>query len=173
MNPVAGRLTFVRRITTLATGAGAIFLGLVPEAKTRAATSQAAALAAVVTPMPTDASAEPRSSPLSLLRQNQLYSAVLNDAGVGLLLSSAGVPGRIDPPIEHSEVALAGGSDWVAIVPERHTGNQRAGMFSFPLPVPSPEITVSMLRHPREDADTAHRWLRPCVTDACAGQSQE
>ena len=110
MNPVTGRRTFVRRITTLATGAGAIFLGLVPEAKTRAATSQAAALAAVAAPVLADAGAAPPSSPLSLFRQNQLYSAVLNDAGVGLLLSSAGVQGRIDPPIEHSEVALVGGS---------------------------------------------------------------
>lgn len=67
-------------------------------------------------------------------------------------------------------LALAQASDLIATVPERHTGNLRAGMHRFSLPVPTPEFTVSMLWHPRMDADTAHRWLRGCVLDACAGQ---
>jgi DNA-binding transcriptional LysR family regulator len=41
-------------------------------------------------------------------------------------------------------------------------------MHGFPLPVPTPEFTVSLLWHPRLDADPAHRWLRGCVRDACA-----
>jgi len=65
-------------------------------------------------------------------------------------------------------LALARGSDLIASVPERHTGNLRAGMHSFPIPVVTPEFTVSMLWHPRMDADLAHRWLRNCVRDACA-----
>lgn len=65
-------------------------------------------------------------------------------------------------------VALARGSDLIASVPERHTGNLRIGMHSFVLPFPTPEFTVSMLWHPRLDADPAHRWLRGCVRDACA-----
>jgi DNA-binding transcriptional LysR family regulator len=65
-------------------------------------------------------------------------------------------------------LALARASDMVATVPERHTGNLRAGMHGFPLPVSTPEITVSMLWHPRMDADSAHRWLRGCVRDVCA-----
>ncbi|RWY70182.1 LysR family transcriptional regulator [Rhizobium leguminosarum] len=65
-------------------------------------------------------------------------------------------------------LALARTSDLIASVPERHTGALRAGMHSFPLPVPTPEITVSLLWHPRIDADPAHRWLRGCVRDACA-----
>jgi DNA-binding transcriptional LysR family regulator len=65
-------------------------------------------------------------------------------------------------------LALARACDLIATVPERHTGNLRAAMHSFPLPVPAPEFTVSMLWHPRMDADTAHRWLRACVLDACA-----
>jgi DNA-binding transcriptional LysR family regulator len=65
-------------------------------------------------------------------------------------------------------LAFARASDLIATVPERHTGNLRAGMYSFPLPVPTPEITVSMLWHPRMDADTAHRWLRGCLHDVCA-----
>jgi DNA-binding transcriptional LysR family regulator len=62
-------------------------------------------------------------------------------------------------------LALAQASDLIATVPERHTGNLRAGMHSFPLPVPTPEFTVSLLWHPRLHADLAHRWLRGCVRD--------
>ena len=65
-------------------------------------------------------------------------------------------------------LSLARATDLIANVPERHTGNLRAGMFSFPLPVSTPEITVSMLWHPRLDADPAHRWLRGCVRDICS-----
>jgi DNA-binding transcriptional LysR family regulator len=64
-------------------------------------------------------------------------------------------------------LALARASDLIASVPERHTGNLRVGMYSFPLPVTVPDILVSLLWHPRLDADPAHRWLRGCVRDAC------
>ncbi|HEX2116586.1 MAG TPA: LysR family transcriptional regulator [Alphaproteobacteria bacterium] len=67
-----------------------------------------------------------------------------------------------------SALALARDSDLIASVPERHTGKLRAGMHSFSLPIPMPEITVSLLWHPRLDADPAHRWLRGCVREACA-----
>lgn len=67
-------------------------------------------------------------------------------------------------------LALARASDLIASVPERHTGSLRTGMHSFPLPVSIPEITVSLLWHPRLDADPAHRWLRECVRDVCAEQ---
>lgn len=65
-------------------------------------------------------------------------------------------------------LGLARASELIASVPERHTGNLRAGMYSFPLPVSTPEFTVSMLWHPRLDADPAHRWLRGHVKDVCA-----
>jgi DNA-binding transcriptional LysR family regulator len=65
-------------------------------------------------------------------------------------------------------LALARASDLVASVPERHTGSLRAGMHSFPLPISTPEITVSLLWHPRLDADAAHRWLRGHVRDVCS-----
>ena len=64
-------------------------------------------------------------------------------------------------------LALARGSDLIASVPERHTTNLRAGMHCFPLPVPLPDITVSLFWHPRLDADPAHRWLRGIVRDVC------
>lgn len=69
-------------------------------------------------------------------------------------------------------LALARASDLIASVPERHTTNLRAGMHSFPLPFSTPEITVSLLWHPRLNADPAHRWLRECVRDVCAERSE-
>lgn len=65
-------------------------------------------------------------------------------------------------------LSLARVSDLIATVPERHTGLLRAGMHSFALPLPAPRFLVSMLWHPRLDADPAHRWLRGCVRDECA-----
>lgn len=67
-----------------------------------------------------------------------------------------------------SALALARASDLIASVPERHTAALRAGMHSFPLPIPMPEVTVSLLWHPRLDADPAHRWLRGLVLETCA-----
>jgi DNA-binding transcriptional LysR family regulator len=64
-------------------------------------------------------------------------------------------------------LALARASDLIASVPERHTGILRVGMESFALPISIPAFTVSMLWHPRFDADLAHRWLRGCVRDVC------
>lgn len=68
-------------------------------------------------------------------------------------------------------VADAGSaSDLIATVPDKHTGNLQSGMFSFSFPVPSPELTVSMLWRPRMDADMAHRWLRGCLLEVCTVQ---
>lgn len=64
-------------------------------------------------------------------------------------------------------LALARASDLIATVPERHTGILRTGMSSFALPISTPEFTVSLLWHPRLDADLAHRWLRTCVREVC------
>lgn len=64
-------------------------------------------------------------------------------------------------------LALARETDLIATVPERSTGRLRDGMVSFPLPLRLPEITISLLWHPRMDADPAHRWLRGCVRDVC------
>ncbi|UOD29224.1 LysR family transcriptional regulator [Massilia violaceinigra] len=64
-------------------------------------------------------------------------------------------------------LALARASDLIATVPERHTGLLRDGMHSLALPFALPEFTVSMLWHPRLDADPAQRWLRGHVRDVC------
>ena len=68
-------------------------------------------------------------------------------------------------------VSLAKASDLIATVPEKHTGILRNGMHSLRLPFPIATFTVSMLWHPRSDADPAHRWFRECVREICAVQS--
>ena len=65
-------------------------------------------------------------------------------------------------------LALARHSDLIACVPERHTGHLRDGLQTFTLPLALEPFTVSMLWHPRLDADPAHRWLRQCVREACS-----
>lgn len=64
-------------------------------------------------------------------------------------------------------LAMARATDLVATAPERHTEALREGMFSFAIPAPERRFTVSMLWHPRLDADPAHRWLRARVRDVC------
>ncbi|WP_018150862.1 LysR family transcriptional regulator [Leeia oryzae] len=66
-----------------------------------------------------------------------------------------------------SALALVRETDLIATVPERHTGYLRAGLFSFALPVNIPDITLSMIWHPRQDADPVHQWLRQCLKDVC------
>jgi DNA-binding transcriptional LysR family regulator len=64
-------------------------------------------------------------------------------------------------------LALARATDLVATVPERQTGNLREGLYSYPLPFAPPELTVSLIWHPRMDADPAHRWLRAVLLETC------
>ena len=67
-------------------------------------------------------------------------------------------------------IALVRASELVATVPERHTGNLRSGLKTFSLPFPAPEITISMLWHPRMDSDAAHKWLRNVVLQTCTAK---
>ena len=64
-------------------------------------------------------------------------------------------------------LGLARHSDLVATVPEIHTAALRDGMYTFPLPLPTSGFTVSMVWHPRLEADPAHRWLRACLRAVC------
>ena len=64
-------------------------------------------------------------------------------------------------------LALARSTDLIASVPERHTGKLRDGMHSFALPLALPEFRLSLLWHPRLDADPAHQWLRAQVLASC------
>lgn len=64
-------------------------------------------------------------------------------------------------------LALSRASDLIASVPEQHTGILRTGLHTFPLPFQTPDITVSLLWHPRLEADPVHRWLRGLVVEVC------
>lgn len=65
-------------------------------------------------------------------------------------------------------ISLARLAGLVATVPERHTQGLREGLVSFDLPMAVPAFSVSLLWHPRMEADPAHRWLRGRVREACA-----
>lgn len=82
---------------------------------------------------------------------------------LGLKREIAGIVGGFS-----TAVAMSRASDFIASVPERHTGNLRAGMYTFPLPFTTPEFTVSLLWHPRYHADPAHRWLRGLAVETCS-----
>ncbi len=93
-----------------------------------------------------------------------------NERGpIDVALEAAGAERKIATIVASNStaVALARGTDLIATVPERHTGTQREGMHTFPLPFPVPEITLSLFWHPRLDADPAHRWLRDRVREVC------
>jgi len=69
---------------------------------------------------------------------------------------------------------VAGQSDLVALVPRSclrsgHVATEplSQGLVSFELPVPTPEILISAMWHPRVDADPAHRWFRNTVMAVC------
>lgn len=62
-------------------------------------------------------------------------------------------------------LALANGSDLIATVPEQHTLGLRQGMTTFDLPVETDRFAVSLLWHPRMEADAANRWFRQLVRE--------
>ncbi len=110
-------------------------------------------------------------------------------AGRHILVSRRGLQkGQVDEALEalglkrqivtivgsfSAALALARSSDLIVSVPERYTGNLRADMHSFVLPVAVSDMTISLLWHPRLDADPAHRWLRACIRDVCAERPAE
>ncbi|MFC6299699.1 LysR family transcriptional regulator [Pseudomonas sp. CCM 7893] len=65
-------------------------------------------------------------------------------------------------------LSLACNTDLIASVPQRHTANLHSDLYCFALPFALPEFTISMLWHPRLDADLGHRWLRGCLREVCA-----
>jgi len=70
-------------------------------------------------------------------------------------------------------LTLTRSTDLVATVPERHTATLRAGLHTFALPFRTRPLTVSLLWHPRMDADSAHRWLREKILAVCAAARPE
>jgi DNA-binding transcriptional LysR family regulator len=94
----------------------------------------------------------------------------LESEAVDLPFLPAGLKRRVTTVVSgfSAALALARASDLVATLPQRHTERLRKGLVSFPLPLPNQGFTVSMLWHPRLDADPAHRWLRACLREVCA-----
>ena len=90
-------------------------------------------------------------------------SAPLRDGTVDL---ETGVVGKTTGPEIRAQALFR--DRFVGAVRISHTDAARAGMHTCPLPLPIPDITVSLLWHPRLDADPAHRWLRGCVRESCA-----
>ena len=69
---------------------------------------------------------------------------------------------------------IARRSDLIALVPRAciRVGEVAAeGLEGFDLPVSTPELAISVMWHPRLDADLAHRWLRQKVVAACRAAS--
>jgi DNA-binding transcriptional LysR family regulator len=68
---------------------------------------------------------------------------------------------------------VARDTDLVALVPRSclrgPVGGDLIGqtLVGFDLPVRTPEIAISVMWHPRMDADPAHRWLRDTVVAVC------
>ncbi|MEZ5344889.1 MAG: LysR family transcriptional regulator [Pyrinomonadaceae bacterium] len=69
-------------------------------------------------------------------------------------------------------LTLARSTEFVVCVPEKHTLNLRSEMFTFKLPLRVPEFNISLIWHPRFDADQAHRWFRKIVLETCTADSR-
>lgn len=65
---------------------------------------------------------------------------------------------------------IARNSDLVALLPGRCLRDEEMsgrGLRGFDLPVKTPELAISVMWHPRFDADPAHRWLRQALIATC------
>ena len=65
---------------------------------------------------------------------------------------------------------IARRSDLIALVPRSCIRDGEAaglGLEGFDLPVSTPELAISVMWHPRLDADPAHRWLREKLVATC------
>lgn len=62
--------------------------------------------------------------------------------------------------VAHSDLVLTGPTALEGLVP---------GVRSLPVPVSLPKHAITLVWHPRVDADPAHRWFRTLVRDAVRG----
>ena len=65
-------------------------------------------------------------------------------------------------------IAMAAASDYVAIVPQRLAAalSGGAGLATFTIPVPIPDVEICQAWHHRLSEDPTHQWLRSCVSRA-------
>ena len=69
---------------------------------------------------------------------------------------------------------IARASDLIALVPRsciRGEAREAQGLQEFDLPVPTPELAVSAMWHPRLDADPGHCWLRQKLVTICRAEA--
>ena len=69
---------------------------------------------------------------------------------------------------------IARASELIALVPRsclRTGGAEARGLQEFDLPVPTPELAISAMWHPRLDADPGHRWFRQKVVTICRAET--
>ncbi len=98
---------------------------------------------------------------------------------VDAALSALGLARRVTAivPSFSAALAVARASDLVALVPASILRAQPAGpgdtaaIHAFELPVATEAITVSLLWHPRLEADPVHRWLRQLFVTVCRQQA--
>ncbi|MEH3121594.1 MAG: LysR family transcriptional regulator [Sphingomonas phyllosphaerae] len=67
---------------------------------------------------------------------------------------------------------IARATDLIALVPGLSFQSDNPALrdlIAFPLPVPTPEIAISAMWHPRMYVDPVHRWFRGIVIDTCRG----
>ncbi len=117
--------------------------------------------------------AEPITAERFVAGEHVLVSRRGRDGGpIDEALERSGLARRIAVTVSSfaEALALVRDTDLIADVPERYTTRLREGLADFALPVDVPAHTVSMLWHPRLDADTAHHWLRACLREVCAGR---
>lgn len=91
--------------------------------------------------------------------------AALHDLGLRRSVVAV-VPGFLDA------LNVAHRSDLLALVPLScfWKGEMMVGTLQqFDLPVPTPELAISAMWHPRLDADPGHRWLRGKLVATCRG----
>lgn len=70
-------------------------------------------------------------------------------------------------------IALARQSQLIAMVPGIHTFGLQAGVALSELPFEAPPFSISLLWHPRLEADPAHRWLRSAVVETVTGKARQ
>jgi DNA-binding transcriptional LysR family regulator len=67
-------------------------------------------------------------------------------------------------------LTIARRSDLIALVPQSCVRSSEAAFHivrTFDLPVPTPELAISAMWHPRLHVDPGHRWLRLMLFSAC------
>jgi len=67
-------------------------------------------------------------------------------------------------------LGVARQSDLIALVPQSciHDGEEKSqGVRKFELPIPTPELAINVMWHPRVDMDPGHRWLRQMLFKGC------